>query len=89
MGSKFIDKYSYLHFASGIIANYWGISLIIWIIFHLVFEILENTKIGMYIINKVIRAWPGGKEKSDTFINSMLGDNLFAIIGWLSAYALN
>ena len=34
----FIDQYSYLHFASGIIAYFWGVKLKLWIILHVLYE---------------------------------------------------
>ena len=88
MGTKLFDQYTYLHFAIGITAYFWNISLINWIILHIIFEFIENTQIGMNIINKYIVLWPGGKQKSDTITNS-IGDTFGAIIGWLSAYYLD
>ncbi len=90
MGIYFFDQYSILHMAVGIIAYFFGIQFTNWIILHLLFEYLENTNTGIYIINTYFHdIWPGGKPKSDTFINSMLGDNFFAILGWLIAYYLD
>ena len=85
MGNLLLDQYTYLHFAVGIIAYFWNIPLLIFFILHTIFELLENTNIGMNIINKYIVFWPGGKPKSDTIIN-IIGDTLGAIMGWLSAY---
>ena len=84
MGIYFTDKYSLLHFASGIIAYYWGISFILWFIIHLLFEYVENTKLGMKIINK-IKMWPGGKEKSDTILNR-IGDQFYGSLGWIFTF---
>lgn len=88
MGDYLLDQYTYLHFASGIIAYFWNISLVQWIILHTVFEIIENTKIGVHIINKYMIFWPGGKPKADSFINN-IGDTIGAILGWLSAYGID
>tara|TARA_B100000686_G_C16759324_1_gene957624 strand:+ start:1280 stop:1582 length:303 start_codon:yes stop_codon:yes gene_type:complete len=88
MGHKLFDQYTYLHFAVGIVIYYWHISLRDFIILHTIFEIFENTQMGMDLINKYIVFWPGGKYKSDTIIN-MTGDTLGAILGWLSAYFLD
>jgi hypothetical protein len=86
MGNTFIDQYSLLHFAVGIIAYFWGISLQELFIIHLLFELIENTQFGMGIINTYFaNIWPGGKEHADLLINS-IGDNFFASIGWLVAY---
>jgi hypothetical protein len=84
MGIYFTDKFSLLHFASGISVYYWNISLIQWFIIHTLFEIIENSPYGMVILNK-IKIWPGGKDTADSFINS-LGDTFYSILGWLFAY---
>ncbi len=81
MGIHFTDKYSLLHFASGIIAYYWSISFVLWFIIHLLYEYIENTEQGMKIINK-IKIWPGGKEKADKMLNS-IGDQFYALLGWI------
>jgi hypothetical protein len=81
MGIYFTDKFSLLHFASGIIAYYWNISLYKWFIIHLLFEFTENRKTIIKYIDK-ITLWPGGKKKSDTIINS-LGDQFYSILGWI------
>jgi hypothetical protein len=84
MGINFTDKFSLLHFASGIIAQYWNISFLLWFVIHLIYEYLENTKQGMFLINNII-LWPGGKPSADTIINSA-GDQFYALLGWLFAY---
>ena len=53
MGTRFLDQYTYLHFSVGIIVYFWNISLLNWIILHTIFELLENTKIGMRLINNL------------------------------------
>lgn len=88
MGYQYFDQYTYLHFAVGIVVYFWNISLLNWFILHTIFEFLENTQIGINIINKYILFWPGGKPKSDTTINSV-GDTFGSILGWLSAYYLD
>jgi len=88
MGETIFDQYTYLHFASGIIAYFWGITLKQFIILHLIFEILENSPSGVKFINKYLTFWPGGKPKSDSIINT-LGDNIGSTLGWLSAYYLD
>lgn len=82
------DQYTYLHFAAGIIAYYWNISLFKWFILHTIFEILENSQMGIKFINKYIVFWPGRKPKKDSIIN-IIGDTFGAIVGWLSAYNLD
>ena len=85
MGYRYFDKYTYLHFAVGIVVYFWNISLLNWVILHTIFEFLENTQMGVNIINQYIVFWPGGKPKSDTIKNN-IGDTLGAVCGWVSAY---
>lgn len=82
-----MDQYSLLHFASGIIARYWNISLFWWTIVHVLFEWIENTTSMRYFINTYLTMWPGGKPASDSIINS-LGDTLFSIIGWILGHSM-
>jgi hypothetical protein len=84
MGLLLFDQYTYLHFASGIVAYFWGVSIFWWFIFHTIFELLENSQPGMWVINNLITMWPGGKPMADSLIN-MIGDTIGSIIGWLSA----
>jgi len=84
MGKDFIDAYSLLHFAVGIVIRHWGISLVVWVVAHTIFEIVENTQAGMAFINTHITAWPGGKPSADSLKNN-LGDTVFSILGWLAA----
>lgn len=89
MGVKLLDQYSYLHFAVGIVIYFWGVSLQNWFLIHFLFEIIENTPFGMNIINTYFHGyWPGGKPYADSYLN-ILGDNIVAILGWLSAYYLD
>ena len=88
MGDFFFDQYTYLHFAVGIIVYFWNASLFNWFILHTIFETLENTQIGIHIINKYIVFWPGGKPKPDSIVN-IIGDTFGAMFGWLSAYYLD
>ena len=90
MGGRFLDQYTYLHFAVGIIFYFWGISLKSWLIIHTLYEIGETTKFGTYIINTYFgNIWPGGgKHISEPIINGV-GDTLGGVIGWVSAYYLD
>lgn len=83
MGKYFTDKFSLLHFATGIISYYWGISFSQLFIVHFLYEYAENTTSGIKLIN-LITIWPGGKNKADTITNS-LGDQLYALLGWIFA----
>lgn len=84
MGKYLIDQYTLLHFAVGIIAYYWNISVWLILILHILFEYSENTQTGMSFINNYITMWPGGKPSADTFINS-LGDTIATVLGWYFA----
>jgi hypothetical protein len=88
MGEYFTDQFSLLHFSVGVVAYFFGIPLILFIILHTIFEIVENTKTGMYIINKYFTFWPGGKPSPDTLLNSF-GDTVYSIIGFIIANQLD
>lgn len=83
MGTQLFDQFSYLHFATGIIAYFWNIQLKHWIALHTFFEIFENSSIGMRLINQ-FTFWPGGKPYSNS-ISNVMGDTISTIIGWISA----
>lgn len=87
MGINLIDRFSYLHFCVGVIFFYWNIDIVTSFILHTIFETVENTKFGMKIINKYFTLWPGGKPHADSYTN-ILGDTIFFILGWYSAYIL-
>tara|TARA_Y100000817_G_scaffold305550_1_gene289746 strand:+ start:337 stop:642 length:306 start_codon:yes stop_codon:yes gene_type:complete len=84
------DQYAYLHFAVGIVFYFWGISFLNWFILHSIYEYVEITNVGTYIINTYFgKIWPGGgKHKAEPIINGV-GDTLFAMFGWISAYYLD
>ena len=84
MGTQLFDQYSLLHFSCGVIAYFWGIGILYWILAHVLFEVIENTSFGMKFINETLWFWPGGKPKADSMIN-ILGDNISAILGWYCA----
>lgn len=88
MGTRIFDQYTILHFAVGIVSYFWGVNFLLLLLMHTLFEILENTKYGMYIINNYIYYWPGGKPNSDNIINRV-GDTIGAISGWLISYYLD
>jgi hypothetical protein len=86
MGIYFTDRYSLLHFATGIVAYYWDISFAMWFMVHAIFEYIENTSPGMRLIRK-IKLWPGGKERADNMRNRA-GDQFYGALGWIFAYFL-
>jgi len=88
MGLSFMDKYSLLHFSSGVMAYIFGISFWWWFLLHALFEIVENSDIGIYFISTYLYFWPGGKEYSDAIINS-IGDQVFALLGWYFAHKIS
>jgi len=89
MGKRIFDQYSLLHFSVGVLAYFWSISFIGIILIHILFEFVENTKVGMNFINTYFtRWWPGGKEFSDSLENR-ISDTLFSGAGWLCSYFLD
>lgn len=82
------DQYTYLHWASGVMAYFWGIRLKWWVVLHTCFELGENSVWGIQFIN-MLPLWPGGKPRADSLPNSLLGDTLGAIGGWMSAQFLD
>ena len=88
MGNKLFDQYSLLHAACGVIAYFWNVSLLNWLIFHTIFEIIENTELGMQFINKMLPFWPGGKPEPDAILNRF-GDTIGAVVGWVIAKQLD
>lgn len=94
MGLIFFDQFSLLHFATGIILYFFNIKIITAIFLHTSFEILENTHLGMSLINKYfinddyLNIWPGEKNYPDSLIN-IFSDSVFFIIGWFIAYKLD
>ena len=50
MGIKFIDQFSLLHFSSGTIVYFWRLSFVKWFFIHMLYELLTNTKYGIYFI---------------------------------------
>ena len=82
-----IDRYSLLHFATGILAQYWGLTFSVFVLGHVAFELFENTKTGMMLI-RLFPFWPGGKVRADSWLN-IRGDNLFAAAGFLLASYVN
>jgi len=93
MGHLFADQYSILHFSVGSLMYFWNFSFIFALIIHTLFEYLENTKIGMMLINKYIIhpgwfSWPGGKNAADTLTNNV-GDTVFFVLGFIISYTLD
>jgi len=87
MGYRFFDQYSILHFAVGVIMYFWGFSFLWAFGIHTGFELGENTKLGVHLINKFSESsfpfkWPGGKPEPDNWRN-MLGDTVFFVLGYL------
>ena len=87
--SKIIDRNTYLHFAAGIIAYYWGFTLIEWIVVHILLDIFQRTEIGKKVTKFFLRIWPeSGDLTPESYLN-ILGDSTFTILGWCSAYLLD
>jgi hypothetical protein len=88
MGIVLFDQYTLLHFATGVIFYFFNFSLLSFFVIHTVFEIVENTKYGVYFIDKYLTFWPGRKVKPDKIINN-IGDTIGALSGWYSAKLLD
>ena len=88
MGSAAFDQFSILHVASGIIAYFWGVPFSTFFVLHLLFEVVENTRWGMHVINKHVTLWPGGKPYADALVNSV-SDQCFASLGWIVSHYLD
>ena len=88
MGTTIFDQYTLLHSASGVMFYFFGFSFTMMFIIHTLFEYVENTKYGVYFIDRYFFLWPGGKEKPDEIINSV-GDTIGVVLGWLSSYYLD
>ena len=89
MGLRAFDQYSLLHFAVGVIAYFWSITFFITIIVHILFEFIENTPVGMNLINTYFTQWwPGCKTHPDNLLNRT-SDTIFTGLGWLLAYKLD
>jgi hypothetical protein len=86
MGTFFLDEYSLLHLASGILVQYWSMPFWVWILVHVIYEWAENTGWGMSFITNTFTLWPGGKDKADSVINRV-GDIVWGAVGWGLAYA--
>ena len=69
MGLNFLDQYSLLHYATGVMAYFWGIPPLPFFLAHVGFEAAENTETGMEFINRNLTWWPGGKPRADSFSN--------------------
>ena len=83
MGRVLFDRFTFLHALSGAVANRIGLKLAEWFVIHTVFELIENSRVGMAAINHLYY-WPGGKPEPDTVTN-MIGDTFGAVLGWLIA----
>ena len=84
MGKYLFDQYTFLHFCVGAVVYFWGVKLPTWAFAHMLFEVIENTKLGMDFINNYLFFWTGDKPQADSFLN-ILGDNIGGILGWLTA----
>ena len=80
MGYDFADRYSLLHFATGVAARLVRMPAPVFVFAITIFELLENSETGMMLINR-LPYWPGGKEHADSTLN-MVGDILFGFAGW-------
>ncbi len=87
MGEYFTDRFSLLHFMSGIMFYFMGITFSTSFVAHLLFEVVENEEYVIETTSK-LKWWPGGKHSQDTTTNS-LGDQFYFSIGWLLSSYFN
>jgi len=57
-----LDKFSWLHFAVGIVANFFSVGFVNFLVLHATFELTENSPWGVNFIDKHLPIWPGGKN---------------------------
>lgn len=93
MSFQIADQYTLLHFAVGVVAYFWKIEFWTATILHTIFELIENTPLGIKFINKYfpkdgLFRWPGGKNKPDSLINT-IGDTISFAFGHLLAQFLD
>lgn len=88
MGVNLFDQYTLLHFATGVIAYFWGMTLPVFFVVHTLFEFFENTKQGIDFINNYFTIWPGGKPQANSIVNR-IGDTIGAVVGWTISYLLD
>ena len=68
--SKIYDRNTYLHFAAGIIAYYWGFTLIECISIDVLLDIFQRTELGKKVTKFFLRIWPeSGYLNSETYLN--------------------
>ena len=91
MSRQFFDQFSLLHFASGVTAYFWFhhlVSFKTFLIFMVLFELFQNSAVGMDFMNHYIPIWPKNRREPEPWVN-MMSDVLFLIIGWQSAFYLD
>lgn len=82
-----IDQFSYLHFASGITAYFFGFKLKNWMLLHLAFDIFDNSNWGIQFVQKYVSFLKQPRYGSDPPLNIIV-DNIISVLGWVSAYYL-
>ena len=89
MEKRFFDQYSLLNFASGVTAYFWGaVRFDFFVCFIILFELFQNSSIGINLINKYIPFWPKAKPEPESMVN-ICGDIFFTILGWKVAELLD
>lgn len=88
MGTQIFDGYTLSHVAFGILFYYFGVTFANSLLLHIMFELFENSKFGMYVMHNYITIWPGGKTSADSSINA-ISDTIYFAIGWIMAYYFN
>ncbi len=83
----FLDQYSLIHMAVGILFYFWKISFILSSLTQATFMLLNNSEAGNRILGKYAPQYPNAR-KQDSWLN-MLGDNMSFNFGWLLASAVD
>mgnify|MGYP000574701676 CR=1 FL=1 len=89
MEKHFFDQYLLLNFATGITAYFWGVLNFKFFVCAIVlFELFQNSSLGIRLINKYIPFWPRAKPEPESIVN-VCGDIFFSILGWKVAELLD
>ena len=83
--SKIVDRYTYLHFAAGIIAYYWGFTLIEWIAVHVLLDIFQRTDLGKKVTKLVVLA---NNRDILTYLKLNYSLNILVIINLITIYII-
>lgn len=84
----FLDQYSLIHMAVGILFYFWKISFFLSTLTQATFMLLNNSEEGSKLFSRYAPQYPYTAKKHDSWIN-MVGDNMSFNFGWLLASAVD